>query len=164
MTNGFAQASLAKVLGIFALVLIVGQAALFAVGYFFPNLPVPSSIGIVLVMVAAMSAGQSYARQTGARPSGGEKLVFAVLASLVSAAIGVGMVWGMFQSLGVPFTLENVAIAISGNPSAGAEMSDILPIVLGIAALLTLVLCWLGYGFGARNQLKQQERLAAKGR
>jgi hypothetical protein len=162
MSDGYGQALMARNLGVFAVALIAGQVALMAVGYFFPNFDFGNSMGVVMVMLAAMLAGQSHVRQSGQRPTGGEKLVFMVLATLVLAVVALVLAWGIFQYYGVPLTMENVILSASGDARMAADVKDILPIALGIEAVLTLFLSWLGFGLGARSQIKQAERLAAK--
>ncbi|MGL4320139.1 MAG: ABZJ_00895 family protein [Paracoccaceae bacterium] len=163
MSETTGQASMAKLLGIFTLAWVAAQAALMALNYFFPNLNVRGSVSIVMVMIAAMSAGQSYARQTGRRPAGREKLVFAFLATLIAFALSVAATWGIFRYFGLPLTLENIALAATGDVSAAADIAPFLAIGAAVVGLLSLFLCWFGFGMGARNQIKQAERAAAKG-
>ena len=155
---------LGRMLAIFLAVLIVANLVLAALGYFFPDLPVPSSIGIVMAMVGAMSAGQSAAKALNRRLTFGEKAIFAVLATVLSSALGVAILWGLFAWSGVPFTLENVVLGMTGDAVPAAEilgfMAWIVPIVLVIYVLVT----YFGAAMGVRNQIKLQEKLAAKGR
>ena len=59
MTDLIEKAPLGRMLATFIGIWFLANIVLAAVGYAFPDLPVPSSVGIVLAMVAAMSAGQS---------------------------------------------------------------------------------------------------------
>ena len=155
---------LGRMLAIFLAVFIAANLVLAALGYFFPDLPVPSSIGIVMAMVGAMSSGQSAAKSLNRRLTFGEKAIFAVLATVLSSALGVAILWGLFAWSGVPFTLENVVLGMTGDAVPAAEilgfMAWIVPIVLVIYVLVT----YFGAAMGVRNQIKLQEKLAAKGR
>ena len=117
-----------------------------------------------MAMVGAMSAGQSAAKALNRRLTFGEKAIFAVLATVLSSALGVAILWGLFAWSGVPFTLENVVLGMTGDAVPAAEilgfMAWIVPIVLVIYVLVT----YFGAAMGVRNQIKLQEKLAAKGR
>jgi hypothetical protein len=157
------QAPMIRLLATFTLAFVAGQAAIMALGYFFPDLPLPSSLGVVMAMVAAMSAGQSHVRQTDRRPTGGEKLIFGLLATAVVAALSLALVWGIFRFHAIPLTLENVAIAATGDARAAADVAPYLTVGAVIVGLVTLFMCWFGFSMGARSAIKQQERAAAKG-
>lgn len=155
---------LGRMLAIFLAVLIAANLVLAALGYFFPDLPVPSSIGIVLAMVGAMSAGQAATKALNRRLTFGEKAIFAVLATVLSAVVGIAILWGIFAWFGVPFTLENVVLGMTGGAVPVSEflgyMSWIVPIVLVVYVLIT----YFGAAMGSRNEIKLREKLAAKGR
>jgi hypothetical protein len=163
MNQTTGQAPMTKLLGIFALAWVAAQAAILALGYVFPDLPLPSSLGIVMAMVAAMSSGQSFARQTGRRPTAGERLGFAILATAVVFALSIVLVWGVFRYHGVPVSVENLLIAATGDAKAAADIAPFITIGAAIVGVLTLFMCWFGYGMGAKGQIKQMERAAAKG-
>ena len=164
MTDLIEKAPMGRMLAIFLGLLILVNIVLAAVGYAFPDLPIPSSIGIVLSMVGAMSAGQSATKALNRRLTFGEKAVFAVLATVLSAVVGIAILWGMLAWFGVPFTLENVVLGMTGDAVPAGEilgfMAWIVPIVLAITVLVT----YFGAAMGSRNQIKLQEKLAAKGR
>ena len=164
MTDLIEKAPLGRMLAIFLGLLILVNIVLAAIGYAFPDLPIPSSIGIVMAMVAAMSAGQSGAKAVGRRLVFGEKAVFAVLATALSAALGVGILWGLFAWFGVPFTLDNVVLATTGDTVPPDEIRQILAWVVPIALLVYVLITYFGAAMGARNQIKLQEKLAAKSR
>jgi hypothetical protein len=153
-----------RMLAVFLALLVAANLALGAIGYFFPDLPIPSAMGIILAMVAAMSAGQSATKTLNRRLVFRELASFAVLATLLSAALGIGVFWGIFAYHGVPFTLENFILAMTGDTVPAAEIRQILswivPIVLSIYVLIT----YFGATMGSRNELKLREKLAAKGR
>jgi hypothetical protein len=151
-----------KTLGVFVMVQVLALVLLYAVEHFFPSIPLPSSLGIVVAMVAALAAGQYHAQKTGRLATAGEKLRFALLATVVSFALSLGLVWGIFLYYGVPMTLETLAIAVSGDAGAADGLKAFLPIGLGVITVLYLFMSWLGFGMGVRSQIKQAERLAAK--
>lgn len=163
MIDSTGQASMTRLLGIFTLTWVAIQVALIAATYFFPELPLPDSIGIVMAMIAAMISGQSYARQTGRRPTGSEKLVFALIATLIAVALSVAAVWGIFRYYAIALTLENVIFAATGDAAATTEIAPYLTIGAAVVGALSLFLCWLGFGMGAKGQLKQMERAAGRG-
>jgi hypothetical protein len=164
MTTTLDRAPLGRMLAIFLALLILANVVLALIGYLVPDLPIPSSMGIVLAMVAAMSAGQSASKAVNRRLQFREKAVFAVLATLLSAALGIGIFWGFFAWFGVPFTLENVILGLSEGAVPADEIRQILvwvtPIILAVYVLIT----YFGAAMGSRNQIKLQEKLAAKGR
>jgi hypothetical protein len=162
MTNLIEKAPLGRMLAIFLGLLILINILLAAVGYFFPDLPIPSSMGIVLAMVSAMSAGQAGAKAVGRRLVFREKAVFAVLATALSAALGVGLFWGLFAWFGVPFTLENVVLATTGDQVPTSEILDMMSIIVPIVLVVYVLITYFGVAMGARNQIKLQEKLAAK--
>jgi hypothetical protein len=164
MTSSLDKAPLGRMLAIFLGLLILANVVLAVIGYAFPDLPVPSSIGIVLAMVAAMSAGQSATKTVNRRLVFREKAVFAVVATLLSVALGIGVFWGFFAWFGVPFTLENVILAFSGGGVPAEDIRQILAWVVPIVLLVYVLITYFGAAMGSRNQIKLQERLAAKGR
>jgi hypothetical protein len=155
---------LGRMLAIFTGILIAANLVLAAIGYLFPDLPIPSSIGIVLAMVAAMSAGQSATKAVNRRLTFREKAVFALLASVLSVALGVGVLWAFFAYFGVPFTLENVILVMTGDAVPADEIRQILAWVAPIVFILYLLITYFGAAMGSRNQIKLQEKQAAKGR
>ncbi len=156
--------STGKMLAIFLGTLLFGQAVLYAVGYFFPDIEMPSSIGIVFLLVAAMAAGQVFAKDAGRRMTGGEKLRFSVLATVAALVLTTAVLWGLFRYHGVPFTLENIVMAATGDAAPASEIATFLPIVLGVSVVVSVLFCFLGLGMGTRNHLKQMEKLAARGK
>lgn len=165
MTSAQESAPLGRMLGIFLLVLLLANVVLAAIGYVFPTLPVPSSIGIVLAMVAAMSAGQSATKAVNRRLLFSEKAVFAVLGTLLSVVLGVAILWGFFAWHGVPFTLENIILIMSGGDAIPtSEIRQIMAWVIPAVLMVYVLITYFGAAMGSRNQIKLQERLAAKGR
>ncbi len=155
---------LGKMLAIFLGTLLFGSIMLGVIGYLAPDIKIPGSVGIVILTMAAITAGGPFAAATKRTMTAGEKFRFAVIATVASIALQVVMTWGMLAYLGVPFTLQNVAAFFTGELVDPAEIKQMLPILGAVAILTSLLVCFFGVGFGARNQLKQAERLAAKGK
>lgn len=158
------RAPLGKMLVVFIGMLMAGNVLVAGVEYLLPDLTMPSSMGIVFLMVGAMQAGQTAARSTGRRLTTGEKASFAIASTALSLALGVGLVWGVLAWFGVPFTAENVVLAMTGGAVPYAEIMEFLPWVGLFVVVVSLVLSYFAVGWGARTLLKQQERLAAKGK
>ena len=161
MTNDFQQPSMGKSIGVFVMVLVLANAILFAVGYMFPNFPVPGSVGLIVTVVGAMMAGQSWFRQSGRLPTSGEKFTFAFLATALSLALAGGLVWAVFVYYGVPFSMDNAMLVLTGDPSAASDLAGYLPVILAIAVGITLLVTYFGLGSGAKGLLKKQEKQAA---
>jgi hypothetical protein len=155
---------LGRMLAIFMAVLFAANFGIAAAGYFFPDLPMPSSIGVVMAMIAAMSAGQTATKMLNRRLTFGEKAVFAVLATILSVAFGIGILWGFFAWFGAPFTLENVILVMTGDAVPASEIRQILSWVVPIVLVVYVLITYFGAAMGSRNQIKLQEKLAAKGR
>ncbi|WP_333818319.1 ABZJ_00895 family protein [Tabrizicola sp.] len=155
---------LGRMLAIFLGILVAANVALGAIGTYFPDLPIPSAMGIILAMVAAMSAGQSGTKAVNRRLSFNEKATFAVLATVLSGVLGIGIFWAMFAYLGIPFTLENVVLATTGDTVPAAEIRGMLIIIVPIIFVLYVLITYFGAAMGSRNEIKLQEKLAAKGK
>ncbi|MCA3488379.1 MAG: hypothetical protein IOD05_15100 [Rhodobacter sp.] len=162
MTENTSGALMTKTLGVFVMMQVLSLVLLYAIGYFFPGIPLPSSLGIIVAMAAAGSAGYYHAHKTGRLATAGEKLRFALLATGASFALSLGLVWGIFLYYGVPLTLDALAIAAAGDAGAADGLKALLPISLAVITVLYLFMSWLGFGMGVRSQIKQAERLAAK--
>jgi len=164
MTPTITAVPLGKMLAVFIGMLIAGNALVVGIEYVLPDLTMPSSMGMVFVMVGAMQAGQTAARSTGRRLTAGEKATFAVAATAASIALSVALLWGIFTWFSVPFSLENVVLVMTGDTVPYAEIMEFLPWIGLFVVVLSFVLCYFAVGWGARTLLKQQERLAAKGK
>lgn len=164
MINVSDKAPLGRMLAVFLGLLILANIVLAVIGYAFPDLPIPSSMGIILAMVAAMSAGQSATKAVNRRLRVGEKVTFALTATALSAALGVGLFWAMFAWFGVPFTLDNVILAASGDTVPPADLRQILAWVIPIVLVVYVLITYFGAAMGSRNQIKLQEKLAGKAR
>jgi hypothetical protein len=155
---------LGRMLAIFLGLLILANVILGAVGYLFPDLPIPSSMGIVVAMIAAMSSGQAASKALNRKLVFREKAVFALLATAVSVALGVAVFWAILAYFGVPFTLENVILATTGDAVPADEIRRMLAWIVPIVLVVYVLITYFGAAMGSRNQIKLQERLAAKGR
>lgn len=158
-----ASLPLARMLAVFLALLFAANLVLGAIGFFFPDFPIPSAMGVILAMVAAMSAGQSATKTLKRRLVFRELAVFAVLATLLSVALGLGVFWGFFAYHGVPFTLENFILVMTGDTVPAAEIRQILAWIVPIVLLIYVLITYFGATMGSRNELKLQEKLAAKG-
>lgn len=159
-----AKMPLGKMLMIFLGTLIAGNVLLVLIQTLFPNLTMPGSIGIVFAMVASMSAGGSAATTLGRPLTAREKLTFAAAATFASLVLTVLIFWGLFAWNGVPFTWSNVIMVVTGETAPDAELATILPWIGLFAVVISLLVCYFGAGFGAKNQLRALERKAAKGK
>jgi hypothetical protein len=164
MTDGANQAPMGRMLGIFLAVLIALNAAIAAVSHFFPDLPIPSTMGVILAMVAAMSAGQSATKTINRRLGFREKAVFAVLATILSAALGIGVFWTILAVNEVPFTLENAILAMTGDAVSFDEITSMLAWIVPFVLMIYILVIYLGATLGSRNQIKLQDKLAARDR
>ena len=105
--------------------------------------------GIVSVIVPAMEAGQTFARRTGTAPEKPRMWRLALLFTLINFAIGLVLL--VVLSAIVPMGLAE-AFAVIG--PVGFLL--ILVIFLGLYTLAGRFFL----GFGARNELKRQEKLS----
>ena len=112
-----------------------------------------------------LSAGQSATKAVNRRLLFGEKAVFAVIGTLLSVMLGVAILWGFFAWHGVPFTLENLILIMSGGDAIPAsEIRQIMAWVIPAVLMVYVLITYFGAAMGSRNQIKLQERLATKGR
>lgn len=155
---------LAKMLLVFLGTLIAGNGLVILIESFLPNVSMPGSIGIVFAMVASMSAGGTAATALGRPLVAREKLTFAVTATVASLVLTVAFLWGLFAWHGVPFSLANLIMAVTGEAAPDGEITTYLPWIGLFAIVASVIVCYFGAGFGAKNQLRALERRAAKGK
>ena len=74
------------------------------------------------------------------------------------------MLWAMFAYFGVPFTLENFVLATTGDAVPAAEIRGMLVWIVPIILVLYVLITYSGTAMGSRNEIKLQEKLAAKGK
>lgn len=156
------QMPLGRMLAFFAGVFVVGNILVAALTYFLPDLPLPNSTGMIIVMVAALAAGQGVAAQLGRKLRAGEKAIFAAVATIVTLAFAVVVLWGILAYVGLPFTQENALMLMVGQ--ADADLAAYLPLILVIGGVITFLVSFLFVGLGVSTQLKALERKAAKGK
>jgi nitrate reductase NapE component len=100
-------ATLTRPLGIFAFALAAVMAALYAISQFV-ELPGGSAMGVVSLIAATMPAGQNFYKTELRRATLGEKLTFAVLATVIVAVLNIGALYGLMSYYGIPFTQANI--------------------------------------------------------
>ena len=120
-----------------------------------------SSVGVVSLIAATMPAGQIFYKAAGRLPGRGEKLRFALLATVIGYVVNFVALAGLFSYYGIPLTLAG-ASAVFGIDLV-REM-NVLVIVLGVATLISILLTYLFFHLGAKGAQKQAAKLAAKGR
>jgi hypothetical protein len=109
--------------------------------------------GMISVFVPAMDAGQTYARHQKAKPKGGFAWKMSAIFVAVNMVIGgafmlvLSLVFGIGTELLAVFT----AVGVPG-----------MIIIAVVVCLLSWLVSRFFFGFGAKNELKMQEKLAAK--
>ncbi|PTX55717.1 hypothetical protein C8N43_0359 [Litoreibacter ponti] len=146
-------AALLKRYAIVAAITLVALLILAIVLESYFGLEIGSGGSIVGALVPALDAGQNYARQTKSKPESGYMWKMAALFVPINAAIGA-----------VLFLL--IAAVFGGLGDIAAVFAELgFGITLVIVAVM-FVIYWLAgrffMGFGAKNELKLQEKLAAK--
>jgi hypothetical protein len=146
---------LARPLLVFFGILIFGQIFVAILQSFLDlgSAAVGASIG--LAMAAAGGAGTSFAGTEGRMPTAREKFVFALVALFVGSVVALATFWGIFAWLGMPFTIDNIALAAGSGPQEAADFRSYLPLVLIGAAVVNLLIVYIGFGLGARSALKR---------
>ncbi|GHC53945.1 ABZJ_00895 family protein [Neogemmobacter tilapiae] len=152
--NGLARALLAYC-GVF----VFTQVLVFVITYYF-DFDNPA-MGLIIIMAASLAAGNVFAAHTKRLPSRGEKFKFGFLATICSLVLAYVALWAMFQWYGLPFNKDMIAFALAGgNMNQAQDVMEILPIVLGIVAVLNLLLGYFFLGMGAKQTVKQQAKMA----
>ncbi len=162
MTTDTVSGGLVRPLLIFTGVLVAGQVALYGIGHVFPDFDMPSSFGLIIAMVAAMSGGQSFAKATGRAFTGNEKLRFSLTGVAISIALSLATIAGMFAWYGVPFSMDMLALVMTGDPAMAVEMKPWLPVIFGIGLLVGWAVIHFGAGAGAKGMVKRMARDAAR--
>jgi hypothetical protein len=85
-----------------------------------------------------------------------------VAATVLSFLLIVGALWAVFSYIGLPLTLQNAVLGLTGRMVSPVEIADMLPLVAVIMTGVSLLVCFLAVGWGARAQVKTMERQAAK--
>ncbi|MFZ1468420.1 MAG: ABZJ_00895 family protein [Paracoccaceae bacterium] len=162
MADQQTTASYGKPLAIFVATLIFAQVVI-AVGlYAFPNFKLPSATGLIIAMVAAMAAGGVFGKSLGRLMTAGEKLKFAVLATVVGLGLQLAIIAGFLMYFGVPVTASNMVLAVTGESLVSDQDMAMIGIVLAGAAVISLIVCFFFVGMGAKQEVKRAEKLAEK--
>ena len=161
MTTEAVSGGLVRPLLIFTGVLVIGQAVLYGLVEAFPGFDMPSSFGLIIAMVAAMSGGQSFAKATGRTFVGSEKLRFSLTGVAISIALSLATIAGIFAWYGVPFSTDMLALVMTGDPAMAAEMKPWLPVIFGIGLLVGWAVIHFAAGAGAKGMVKRMARDAA---
>jgi hypothetical protein len=162
MTAPIEAAPMGKMLTVFLGTLIILNLALAAFEYVLPDVELPGSIGILMMMAAAMAAGQIGGTAVRRLLTLKEKTVFSVVATLLGMAVTFGMLWAVFAWNGVPFSISLLVMALSGEMMSQSDINEMVPLVIGFMAVISLLICFFAVGWGARTQVKAMERKAAK--
>jgi predicted neutral ceramidase superfamily lipid hydrolase len=156
------RAPMGKMLAVFVGTAIAANTAVIGIAYLFPDLTMPDSLGIIFTVLAAMAAGQVAGQISKRRLTMREKATFAVAATVLSFLLIVGALWAVFSYIGLPLTLQNAVLGLTGRMVSPVEIADMLPLVAVIMTGVSLLVCFLAVGWGARAQVKTMERQAAK--
>ena len=164
MTTEPKPAGLGKPLMIFLATLIAGQAVLTGLASAFPDISMPSGFGIVLTMIAALSAGQSHAKAAGRLSTRAENRRFASLATLVSVLLAATGIAGLMAWYQVPFNLPMLSLVLSGDETFLADIGGWLWAILGFAVVLTWGVTNFGFTAGSKGVIRKMDKDAARGR
>lgn len=119
----------------------------------FAGFSVGSGVSIVAVLVPALDAGQTHAMKMKAMP---EKRYMWRMAA-----------WFAAINMSLSLILTGVVLLVSGQFEALLkDIAIIGPVGWGLIFTVVFIICWSAsrffFGFGAKNGLKVQEKLAAK--
>lgn len=162
MTAPTEAAPMGKMLTVFLGTLIILNLALAVFEYFMPDVELPGSFGVLMMMAAAMAAGQIGGTAAKRLLTLKEKTLFSVVATLLGMAVTFGMIWAVFAWNGVPFSVQLLVLAVSGEMISHGEIDEMVPVLIGAMAVISLLICFFAVGWGARTQVKAMERKAAK--
>jgi len=162
MTAPTDRAPMFKMLAVFVGTMLAANLAVLAIEYFLPDLTMPNSIGVFFLVAAAMASGQVGGQTLKRRLTAGEKATFAVGATVLSMLLVLALLSAALAYVGLPVTLEHMVFAMTGSFATAADIADILPLVGLIMAGVSLFVCYISVGWGARTQVKALERQAAK--
>jgi hypothetical protein len=140
----------------FAALLIFGQI-LYGVLTYFVDVQ-SSAIGIILMMGAAMGAGQIFANSEKRIMQKGERARFAVFATITGVLIGIVGLYAVFAWYKVPFSLDTLLMSFGTAPGELSQMRGFLWIGAAVATVASLLVTYFASGFGAKAALKQLEK------
>ena len=162
MNSPFSATALPRAFASFTLGLICAQVGVMAVSYVFPDLKMPSSTGLLIVMISAMVAGQSFAKRTGRVMTGSERWRFSLGAVAIALAVGAALLAGIMVYYGLPVSLDTLAFLIAGDFQTAARMKDWLLALFAGGAVISLLTAWIFVNMGAKTMVKALEKQAAK--
>ena len=140
----------------YAVVSVVAMISVAILGYlievFFDH-DIGSVGGMIAVFVPAMDAGQAYVRRGHGKPANGFAWKMSLIFMGVNIAIGVVLMSALFAILGGGAELLAIFADLGG---AG------IAIIFAVMFVLGVLLSRFFFGFGAKNQLKLEEKQAAE--
>ena len=140
----------------YAVVSVITMFAVLVISYLlevFVGFDIGSGGSIATALVPAMDAGQTYARRVKKQPESGFAWKLSAVFVVINAALGLA------------FSLVFV-MAFGGLADVFELLSGVGPVGWVIIISIAFAIYWLAsrffFGFGAKNELKMQEKLAAK--
>ncbi|MEP3345880.1 MAG: ABZJ_00895 family protein [Litoreibacter sp.] len=144
---------LIKRYAVVSLIAMIGMAVLSYLIEVFLNHDIGSVSGMIAVFIPAMDAGQTYVRRGHGKPANGFAWKMSFIFMIVNLVIGVLLTSLLFAVMGAS---EMLVLLI------GAMENPVFMIVLAVMMLVGVLVTRLFIGLGAKNQLKLEEKLAAK--
>ncbi len=148
-------APLTKPLLAFCGLLIVGQIVLGVLGNY---VELPSSIGVIMLVAAAVAGGQTFGNSARRVMTPGEKVRFAIIGTIAAFAIGIAGLYATFTYYGVPLTAQNMMLGLGVPPGEMADFKNYVAIGLGIGGLISLIVLYVGGGFGSKSAVRALEK------
>ncbi|WP_298262097.1 ABZJ_00895 family protein [uncultured Litoreibacter sp.] len=140
----------------YAVVAVITMITVAVLGYvievFFDH-DIGAAGGMIAVFVPAMDAGQAYVRRGHGKPENG----FAWKMSLIFMGVNLAIVGVLMSALSAILGGEGELLAIFAELGGAG-----LAIIIGVTFVLGILLSRFFFGFGAKNQLNLEEKLAAK--
>ncbi len=158
-----ASAGLGRPLLAFLGVLLLANAIIIGLGFAFPEFNLPSAVNLVMAMVAGMAGGQSFATRNDRVMTGGEQMRFSLIALAMSFAMSAAMIGAIFAWYGVPFTLDTLIFAMTGDTSVAADLKSWMWLIVAIGVLIGWGVIHAGAGMGGKTVMKRKEKEAARG-
>lgn len=137
-------------LAVFAVALAAGGLAAVALGWGLPRLPVPMALGLAVLPVAGLLAGESFARRAGRAPTPAETASFTVSAMMLAVLATVALVWGLLARQGLPLRYQPFAEVFLRQSTETGALHQWIPFWMELAPWLAMALIWLGFRQGVR--------------
>jgi hypothetical protein len=150
--------SLIKPLLIFCATLLLGQIVLAVIGSFIDLGTGGTGASVAVTMAAAAAGGGNFAKTARRLMTTGEKFKFAAMATVAALILAIAVFYALFVWHGVPFTMQNIAMTFGAGPGEMGDLGTILPIILVVAAVVNILICFFAAGIGAKSQLRQLEK------